>query len=146
LYKVFDTVPHDILVAKLEKSIFDGWTTFWIRNGCIVTLREFVVSGLMSKWRLVMSSCDSWLKCTLSKFTDDTKLSCVFDMLEVKDALHRDPDRLERWAHANLMKFNKANCKVLHLAWGNPKHRLGEGLESSPEKKDLGVSVMKDST
>jgi len=42
------------------------------------------------------------------------------------------------------MKFNKVNCKVLHVGHCNPKHkyRLGRGwLESSPEQKDLGVLV-----
>ncbi|KAK4816206.1 hypothetical protein QYF61_012671 [Mycteria americana] len=113
LCKAFDTVPHNILVSKMETHEFDG-------------------------------DMGSGIECTLSKFADDTKLSGVVDTLEGRDAIQRDLDRLERWVSVNLMRFNKAKCKVLHLHRCNPKHgyRLSdEGIESSPDKKDLGVLV-----
>lgn len=66
----------------------------------------------------------------------------VVHTLERSGAIQRD--RLERWACVNFMTFKKAKFKVLHLDWGNSKHKYrlrDEPIESKPVETDLGMFV-----
>lgn len=68
------------------------------------------------------------------------KLCGAVDTLEVRDVLHRDFATLERGNSANLMRFNKAKCKVLHLGRDSPETPTGwvESGWEQPSRERLG--------
>ena len=67
----------------------------------------------MVLFNIFINNLDEAVEGILIKFADDTKLGGVANTPEERTTIQRHLDRLENWAIANKMNFNREKCKVL---------------------------------
>lgn len=154
-------MSRKILVKKLFMYRLDEQIVRWIENW-LNGWAQGVIDGSESSWTPVtngihqvsmlrpvlfnvfINDLDDEAECTFRNIAGNTKLGEVADMPESCAASKRDLDRLKKWARRNFIKFNKENCKVLHLGMTRPKHwhrLVATQLESSLAEKDVGILV-----
>jgi len=69
-------------------------------------------------FNVFISETDSGIKCTLSKFADDTKLGGGNDTPEGQDAIQREQNKLEKWVCVNFTRASLGQPPVSIQAGG----------------------------
>ena len=93
-------------------------------SGCVDTMVFFRgLQVVLVLFNLFVADLDSAVECTFSKFVGDTNFCDMFNTVKRRDATQRDPDKLQRWVCANLIKINKAMCKDIHESQSNAMHK-----------------------
>ena len=170
LKKAFDTVDHDILLAKLSAYGVDGVPYHWFHSYLTDRQQYCHVSGHTSSQKHVQcgipqGSCLGPLlfilyvndfeqcleNCTPNMYADDTSVTCFAeDMEELCNDLQNELRNISDWMRQNKMSLNTKKSEFMIIGHKRQLNRIqnpihldigGEELKRVHEVKYLGVSV-----
>lgn len=122
-------------VMKLRKRGMDEWMLRWVKNCLSGRAQRVVISGTESRWRPVTRGVPQGLILGLVVFIGEpvtwmkghsppsASLGGMADTPGSCAAIQWDLDRLKSWVERKLMRFNKSNCRVMHLGRNNRMHQ-----------------------
>ena len=164
--KAFDSVDHDILLAKLKTYGVNGNLLNWFTDYLHGRVQRVVVDGVASDWATVTSGVPqgSLLGPILfvifindfpnvvshvsqtALYADDSKLYKSISCLCSCESLQQSLNHLSMWSHNNNISFNASKCKVLKVTRkSNPlcfDYHLGNTtLVHVRKEKDLGCII-----
>ena len=133
--KAFDSVDHDILIAKLKSYGVRGNLLNWFADYLHGRVQRVVADGVVSEWAPVTSGVPqgSLLGPLLfvifindlpdvvsdnshtALYADDSKLYKSISGIPSCESLQQSLDNLDTWSHNNNMTFNASKCKVLSV-------------------------------
>ena len=174
LSKAFDTVPHQRLLLQLLHYGVNRQLVFWMAN-FLIGRTSYVrfnqqesdtkenISGVPQGsvlanllFTIFMNKVPSKVKCSIQMYCDDIKLYSVLHTSAdgtVSSSLQEDLTSLDVHTKENLMNFNAAKCKVLHVGVNNPRLSYEMEVEGAASKleevnvqRDLGIHVDEDLT
>ena len=145
--KAFDTVPHKLLLRKLQYYGICGNTHNWIAAFLTSRLQRVVLDGTQSEWLPVTSGVPqgsvlgpllfllyindiaSGVSSTIRLFADDLIIYRDISSENSHNLLQNDINVLFDWSQRWLMKFNSKKCNMVLLSksksLNKPNYKLG---------------------
>ena len=172
LTKAFDTVPHNLMLMKLENYGVNGSLLAWFTSYLSGRQQRVVVDGFYSDWLPVTSGVPQGSilgpllflvyvndapdyiqqNSSIALYADDSKLFRSIKQQTDYTFLQSDLDSLYHWSQDWAMSFSSTKCEVMHFSRKRkPCSHLdrtyslaGQQLRSVPSIKDLGVTIASD--
>ena len=164
LSKAFDTINHELLVAKLNAYGFEESALKIIMDYLSDRWQRTRVSNKFSSWSELLKGVpqgsilgpiffniyyndflyflENTDMCNLAD--DSTPFACGFDIDEVLSRLETDIDIAIDWFYKNFMKLNEDKCHFILAGYENENTliRFGDNfLEESEDRMLLGVTI-----